>query len=128
MSTEIAEAKETLWRVSGEEHFGKMVRRQGVSNSTSEITDICGALKKLVESDKLPLFLCISGMVASTPIYAGDSLGINPAELNDHLSKIDNLISKAVSTITETIEARLVNNAEPVTIGDPANQRKSTQL
>ena len=65
VNTEITEAKETLWRVSGEEYLGKMVRRQGSGKSTSEIADICGAFKKLVEKDKLPLFLCTSGMVAS---------------------------------------------------------------
>ena len=128
VNTEITEAKETLWRVSGEEYLGKMVRRQGSGKSTSEIADICGAFKKLVEKDKLPLFLCTSGMVASTPIYTGDSPGIDSRELNDHLNKIDVSISKAVNTITETMEARLAVKDDPVSNSDKATKHVNTAL
>jgi hypothetical protein len=109
-STEITEAKETLWRVCGEQHLGKLVKRQGPNKSSSETNDICGAMKKLVEEDKLPLFICTSGMVARTPIYIDDSSGFNSTELNDHLTKIDDSIIKAVNTITETMETKLVRN------------------
>ena len=128
VGTEITEAKETLWRVTGEEHLGKMIRRQGPNRSSSEITDICGALKKLVENDKLPLFICTSGMVASTPIYTGDSPGINPGELNEHLNKIDHSIRQAVSTITETMDEKLVKNDTPVNSTNPPTVEVNTDL
>ena len=45
--TEITEAKEILWRVAGDTHLGKIVKRKGAANSTSEMNDICAAFKTL---------------------------------------------------------------------------------
>ena len=63
VSGEITEAKEILWRISGETILGKMVKSQGAAKSQSEINDICAALKILSEQDCMPMFLSTSNMV-----------------------------------------------------------------
>ena len=50
------EAKEILWRISGESILGKMVKRQGAAKSQSEINDMCAALKILSEKDVCACF------------------------------------------------------------------------
>ena len=69
LKDEITEAKESLWRTAGDQLLGKMVNRKGASKISSEINDICDALKTLSENDKIPMFICTSSMVARTPIY-----------------------------------------------------------
>ena len=127
-STEITEAKEILWRVAGQDHIGKIVKRQGSSKSTSEISDICGGLNKLVEKDKLPLFVCTSGMVASTPIYTGGSPGINQTDVGDHLKKIDESIKKTLNEITKSMETKLAKDDEPASNSDEAAKHIDTPL
>ena len=68
VSGEITEAKEILWRISGETILGKMVKCQGAAKSQSEINDICAALKILSEKDCMPI-QCPSNMVSQMPIY-----------------------------------------------------------
>ena len=103
VKTEITAAKETLWRIAGEENVGKMIKRQGAGKCTSEVSDICVALRKLAENDKLPLFLCTSGMVASTPLFDTESQSDESKQFDEHLNKINESIGKALSKITETI-------------------------
>ena len=69
VSGEITEAKEILWRISGESILGKMVKRQEAAKSQSEINEICAALKMLSEKDCMPMFLSTSNMVSQMPIY-----------------------------------------------------------
>ena len=104
---EITEAKESLWRVAGEDVLGRNIRRQGAGKTASEVSDICIALKKLAEKDELPLFLSTSTMVAGTPIYTADSSSDMSSMLSDqldvHLKKIDESIGSALTTIKESI-------------------------
>ena len=72
LKEEITEAKESLWRTAGEQILGKLVNRKGASKISSEMNDICDALKTLSENDKIPMFICTSSMVARTPIYQSD--------------------------------------------------------
>ena len=69
VSGKITEAKEILWRISGESILGKMFKRQGAAKSQSEINDICAAFKILPEKDCMPMFLSTSNMVSQTSIY-----------------------------------------------------------
>ncbi len=98
---EITEAKETLWKVAGEEYIGKMIKRQGSGKSTAEVNDICVALKKLSEKQSIPLFLCTSSMVAKTPIYAADCTVCDASSLNKHLEKLDETVGNMVDAIKE---------------------------
>ena len=116
VKTEITEAKEMLWRIVGEEHLGKMIKRQGSGKCTSEVTDICSALRKLSEKDKLPLFLCTSGMVARTPICGTTNtrtpicgttnLNGDSDLLDNYLHKINDKIADTLSKVTDTFHAR----------------------
>ena len=67
---EITEAKECLWRISGDKIPGPMKKRQGGSKSNSEVSDISGALKALAEKESLPMFLATSDMVKETLVFA----------------------------------------------------------
>ena len=91
-SLEITDAKDTLWRVSGEELLGKLVKRQGNSKVNSEVNDICAALKTLSERDAMPMFLCTSGMVAQTPIYETSQENNVEVKLNNINSSIKSVI------------------------------------
>ena len=66
---EITQAKETLWRISGESVIGKISKRQGPNKTQAELNDICSALKLLSDKNNVPLFLGTSDIVAQTPIY-----------------------------------------------------------
>ena len=99
VKTEITEAKDLLWRLAGEEHIGKQIRRQGSGKATSEVNDICEAVKKLAEKDKLPMFLCTSSMVARTPIYGSDCPVCDHGNINDHLNKVNEGIDMVINTM-----------------------------
>ena len=97
---EITDAKEVLWRVSGEEHVGKKINRQGQSKSTSEMNDICTALKKLSEIDAIPMFLCTSGMIAETSLFDNSPL-TTPVKENEQLTHIDESIGSILEYISK---------------------------
>ena len=103
--TEITDAKEILWRVAGDKHLGKIVKRKGAAKSTSEMNDICAAFKTLAEKDKVPLFLSTCSMIARTPIYADSCTTCDPSSLNERLSNI----SESIGTIMSTLEKRQNN-------------------
>ena len=104
---EITDAKEMLWRVSGEESIGEMTRRQGQSKTTSEMNDICAALKTLSEKDSIPMFLCTSGMIAETSLFESPQLTIRTKEteqlkhIDESIGSILKLISKEATPVSE---------------------------
>lgn len=104
---EIEGAKEGLWRVAGESILGKLVKRQGNSKSTSEMNDICMALRTLAEKDAMPMFLCTSGMVAQTPIFGSDY----ESDFNGKLNNIDKSLNKIVNMIS-TKNVHTADNVE----------------
>ena len=99
MHQEITEAKEALWRISGEALLGKMIKRQGSSKLVSELNDVSSALKTLSEKDALPMFLGTSLMVSQTPIYQLDS------EDKSGDKKLDN-IEKSLNSIWNEINGK----------------------
>ena len=70
---EITAAKEELWKIVGDALSGKLVKRQGASNSKVEIDDIAELFKKLSESSRLPMFIGTSNMIIKTPVYNVES-------------------------------------------------------
>ena len=91
---EITVAKEELWKIAGESVIGRMVKRQGSSKSTTEIDDICSAMKILSENGSLPMFIGTSEMIIQTPIYNIDS------------EKSDNrIIANRLKVIQETVSS-----------------------
>lgn len=99
VNREITEAKEALWRISGETLLGKMIKRQGNSKLASEVNDICIALKTLSEKDALPMFIGTSLMVSQTPIY---QLDLKDTTENKKLESIE----KSLNSILNEINAR----------------------
>ena len=97
VSHEITEAKESLWKVSGESLLGKMIKRQGNSKIASELNDICIALRTLSEKDALPMFLGTSLMVSQTPVYQIDSRDKNGDKKLDSIEKSLNSILNEIS-------------------------------
>ncbi len=94
VKSEITDAKETLWRIVGEEQLGKMTKRQGAAKYTSEINDICSAMKTLSEKGTMP-------MVAKTPLYSADCIVCQPSSLNDRLNKMDKSMDTMINAISE---------------------------
>ena len=71
---EITNAKNILWDVANtNDLLGRNIVRKGDSKSTSEVNDICGALKTLSEKQKMPIFIATSTMVMQSPEASGDS-------------------------------------------------------
>ena len=93
---EITDAKNVLWDVANAENLlGRNIVRKGDSKSTSEITDICTALKLLSEKQKMPVFIATSTMVMQSPEDCGDLnqqlqclLDTKIANLQQHLGNI----------------------------------------
>ena len=90
---EITVAKVILWRIAGDGIIGIMTKRQGVNKSSSEIIDICLALKALSEKDSLPLFICTSGMVAQTPLYSISAPKNEISEMSMRLKTMEDSIN-----------------------------------
>ena len=87
---EITEAKECLWRISGDKIPGPMKKRQGASKSNSEVNDISGALKALAEKECLPMFLATSDMVKETPVFAtGNNENDHEKEMKSRLREME---------------------------------------
>ena len=90
---EITEVKVILWRIAGDGIIGSMTKRQGVNKSSSEIIDICLALKALSEEDSLPLFICTRGMVAQTPLYSISAPENDISEISMRLKTMEDSIN-----------------------------------
>ena len=103
---EITQAKETLWRISGESVIGKISKRQGPNKTQAELNDICSALKLLSDKNNVPLFLGTSDIVAQTPIY------LIPSPENDSLETV----SSRLKAIEEIINAAIDKNNKSNTI------------
>ena len=73
LKDEITDAKEYLWRICGDRIPSPKKKQQDASKSTSEVNDICGALKLLAEKECLPMFLASSDMIKETPILITSS-------------------------------------------------------
>ena len=114
-SEEITEAKDLLWRTAGDSIIGRIVKRQGVNKSFSEINDICSALKLLSEKDSLPMFICTGNMISQTPIYT-------PSLTENGSSEV---ISTQLKTIQESIDYLLASPCEKSNKGTLSTQ--STQ-
>ena len=102
VKTEITEAKEVLWRVAGDTHIGKMVKRQGASKITAEVNDICTAFKRLAEKDSVPMFLSTSSMIARTPIYASNCTTCDPSSLSEQLNNMNESIGNIMNVLKGT--------------------------
>ena len=90
LKEEITEAKECLWRISGDKIPTPLKKRQGSSKSKSEINDISGALKLLAEKECLPMFLATSDIVKETPVYmGGNSENEHEKEMKSKLKDIE---------------------------------------
>ena len=98
--SEITEAKELLWRTSDKSLIGKMTKRQGTSKSTSEVNDICTALKKLSEKNCVPLFISTSDMVAQTPIFNSRPLVSDSDIMKNKLV----FIEESINTLKDVVE------------------------
>ena len=83
LKEETTEAKESLWRVCGNNIPNPIKRRQGASKSNSEINDISEGMKVLAENDHLPIFLATSDMIKETPMY----LETDKLEFYSHINK-----------------------------------------
>ena len=108
LKEEITEAKETLWRTSGESVLGRLVSRQDPTKTASEISDICSALKAFSETNMLPMFLSTSDMVVQTPIYIAHPVQSDSTELNARLKVIEeslNSIMPSYGSNNESIES-----------------------
>lgn len=106
---EIHEAKTELWNTCGEEALGKIVNRQGLHKKSSEVNDICEGLKKLSEADNVPLFLCTSGMVASTPIFEHVSTDGGISILGNKLNVIEKSLKSLLEAAKEIDDDELGN-------------------
>ena len=104
LKEEITEAKECLWRISGDKIETPLKKRQGASKSNSEINDISGGLKTLAENECLPMFLATSDMVKETPLYNTSQ------DENDH----DKEMKSRLMEIERSMKAMLDNNVETV--------------
>ena len=124
LKEEITEAKESLWRVAGEQALGRIVNRKGTSKTSSEINDICDALNILSEADKIPMFICTSSMVARTPIYQSD-----PDKMHETM-RLDG-IDQSLKTIIDMIDSRAEktdNVQKSNDVADPGSREINTAL
>ena len=103
LSEEIAEGKDTLWRVCGESVLGKMVKRQGNTKTRSEINDVCEAFKLLSEKDVLPVVLGTSALVAKTPIYNCHPVEGDASEVNHRLKVIEESMNAIIATRNDNL-------------------------
>ena len=97
LKDEIADAKETLWRICGDSIPLKLTKRQGQTKSVSEVNDICKALNALSEKECLPMFISTSDMVKTTPIC-------EPVEIhsdNQDVTKILKGIEKSITSLAD---------------------------
>ena len=75
-----------------------MVKRQGNSKKSSEVSDICSALNTLAENDSLPMFVATYDMIKETPL------------LTEHTKEID--VGLKLSEIENTIKGFLDKKVE----------------
>ena len=100
---EITDAKDMLWEAADNNVLGKLVKRQGISKSKSEIDDISIALANLAEAESLPIFIGTSNMIMQTP--SCNSEWENSRLLSDRMKNLEDsletLVAKQIELLTK---------------------------
>ena len=96
---EITSAKNRLWDVCDENIIGKLVKRQGPTKQQNEIDDIANALEKLVDKQKMPIFVATSYMVHGSP----KSIRTNTA---DSIQNIEEIVDGAIKKRTDLLDKK----------------------
>lgn len=99
---EIMEGKYALFQFSDANVIGKMPIRQGLNKKTSCLDDVITAMKKLMDTKKLPLIIGTTRMVLRTPLVPNKT-DSQEGTINRRINKIEDSLENFIKTQSEQI-------------------------
>ena len=126
LKSEITDAKDSLWRICGDNISIPTKKRQGPSKSVSEIDDIAKALKSLAEGENLPMFIATAEMVKETPIYVSESK--ESESEREVMSKLEGVENSLKAILDSTKAAEHINMTSHGKTNDQKDREGETSI